>query len=534
MLPLYKTRFEIRPLSPIPPNALVKTCVGYIEDWVETTSRQGEVPNPGVQVVSELDPSQGRPQLRKVHLECGAFWYSFEWPRDGDKANSPRWVTQVELVSDGSVLDFQLQLGIEHAGRTLDGRKPTPARPRLISTVLSHPDWKCFSGSNELTVLPTTLTLARIEDFCNDVLFSEGRDLPVVLLTPHERTQKPPAGAQLLASRLGGTARVYQVRDRLALKVLDQFLGSALSIGPDAIRVFSPGLTPDSPLEGQWHLLGETIRAKQSTGNEVADLLFARLADRALARFRETALIPKFRSLAADERAAKLESVKAAQVADHDYYEQYAKGLEGENRKLTEANASFQEQVLSQGIEIERLQAELDTALANIRHLSQGAGEPVAKAQPEPDELQALGTVGEIVAAATVSLVNLEFLESAERAAEDVPETYKFTERVLEALRVLDAAASDRVRLGRINGGWRRYFEERGFDYKPKISDTTRNTWGDDYRFRYQRDRILFEEHFTIGVRSANTCISIHFSTELRDDKIVVAYVGRHLRNTQS
>ena len=71
-------------------------------------------------------------------------------------------------------------------------------------------------------------------------------------------------------------------------------------------------------------------------------------------------------------------------------------------------------------------------------------------------------------------------------------------------------------------------------DYRAKISVTTRNMWGSEYTFDYRGEGVLFEEHFTIGAKDANKCLSIHFSTRLRKDKIVVAYVGRHLTNTMT
>jgi len=59
-------------------------------------------------------------------------------------------------------------------------------------------------------------------------------------------------------------------------------------------------------------------------------------------------------------------------------------------------------------------------------------------------------------------------------------------------------------------------------------------TPGDAAQEPFADVRGWIEEHFTIGAKDANKCLSIHSCTRLRDDRIVVAWVGRHLTNTQT
>ncbi len=536
MRPLYKIRFQIEPKAPTPPSTIAETCLAYVEDWVETSHLKGSVTSPGIRKTSEIDPSSDEPQIRSSLLEAGAFFHSFAWrKRDGGAAGN-RWVTLIDLISDGESVDFQLELGVESPSLALETDRQKPARPRLIATLLSHPEWDCKSGDQTLSVLPTVVTLAGIESFCNEVLFAPGRNLPSVVATPSGNSPRPPVNTQKLAERLAGSARVYRVRDRIAGQVLDQYLGSQLAIGPDAVRVFAAGLEPGSTVDGHWHLLGRTIRDKGLTDMEFADFLFGRLAERALARFRDSPLVGRFRDLAAQERARKLEELRAAQRSDRDFYEAYSKDLETANRNLDTTVLGLRATLQDKDARIESLQAELDAARENIRTLTASLSQRAeAVHEPPPPPPESPSTVAEAVAKAKREFKDLVFLPSALEAADDVPITYKFVDRVMATLEALQEGAAQRNRGdGRIAGGWKAYFEKQGIEYKPRLSDTTRNTWGDDYRFLYERARVMFEEHFTIGVKSANTCISIHFSTELRKDKIVVAYVGRHLRNTQS
>jgi len=309
-----------------------------------------------------------------------------------------------------------------------------------------------------------------------------------------------------------------------------------LAIGGDAIRVFAPGLQPGSDVEGHWHFLGRTIRTKQMSTDQFADFLFSRLASRSLLRFRDSPRLQRFRHLAEKERLQKLEEVKSALAEDSEFMQQFAEEVEKQNSQLSSDKKELEEENERLRSDLQRAREELDQANRNIVELSRQLGgrpelelaEPPVSVEPLPE------SVLEITRAAKSASPDLMFLDSAFDSAEDVPSTYQFPERVADALAALQKGAAERRSTGRIRRGWKDFFTRLGFEYKAGISDLTKNTWGSDYTFLYEGRRELFEEHFTIGVRSANTCLSIHFSTKLRPDKIVVAYVGRHLRNTQT
>ena len=528
MLARYKTRFQIRPLQDDTPAQAAETCITFIESWV---ARRND--NQLVEPVEEFDRESSRPQLRRLKLECGAFLHSFRWSKAGTQEDATRWVTLIDLISDGVELDFQLQLGIEMEYVALQGSKPVTGRPQLIPTLLGYPHWTCLSDGQPLSVQPISRTAREIESLCDSVLFSGSRELPVIVITPTNNQAQFPVNPITLAERLGGTAKVFKMRDALATSVLDQYLGKTLAIGMDAIRVFSPGLEPGASDEAHWHFLGETIRKKKLVDRAFADFLFQKLAELALPRFRESPLFMKFRRLGEKERKGALEQVKAAQSRDQEYYEEYAttldfqnQQLEAERRDILNENQRLKEQV-------EQLQLELEKFRENITSLSAELGRPVVEYAEKPVAPERFQTVPEVVQSAT-SFKNLVILESARESAIDVPVNYKFTDRVLEALKALQQAAERRNQSGRLGSGWKQIFEELGFEYKANISDTTKNNWGHEYQFHYEGKRLLFEEHFTIGVKSANTCLSIYFSTKLRQDAIVVAYVGRHLRTTQT
>jgi hypothetical protein len=538
MLAVYKIRFQIEPAPPETLQSAARECLACLKDWVEKSSRKSRLPFHGIDRSADLDPTSSAPHLRSASLLDGAFFHSFSW-RKPDPRGGQVWVTSVDLVSDGESMDFQFALGVEATKTMLQASRPKTGRPSLIPMLLSHSRWRCRIGSQILSPLPLKKSFGDVDDLCDEILFAEDRELPVVVVTPgHRPGQILPVNPTQLAERLGGTARVVQMVDRRATQVLDQFLGRNLAIGPFSVRVFAPGLRPGSPLDDHWHFLGETILAKELSTVRFADFLFSNLAERSLSRFRESPIIQKFRKMASLEQARVLEGLRAERQATTADYEEYTRGIEEQNRQLVSDKQRLEELLEAKDDEIEQLRWELESGRENVLALTAQLGRPALEYATSMPQATDSGDQPETVSYALEKIAeespDLLVLSSAHEAAEDVPVTFKFTERVAAALAALQEGAAERCRNGRIPNGWKKFFESKGLDYKAGLSDTAKNAYGEEYRFLYEGSRELFEEHFTIGKRSANTCLSIHFSTRLRDDKIVIAYVGRHLKNTQS
>lgn len=534
MLALYKTRFAVAPTRSQTLSAVAEECLGFVEAWVETSFAKGGREAPGLVLTDGLDHTSTAPQLRRNSLESGAFFHSFLWRKPDDAANRI-WSTTIDLVSDGEGLDFQLQLGVEAASFGLEVERPAAARPRLISTLLTHPNWECVAGSQRLAALPQQFMVARTEEFVAEQLFSPSRELPAVVVTAEESGRRFPVAPRRLAERLAGTAQVFTPRDRLAAVVLDRLLGPDLAIGPYSIRVFAPGLAPRRDVDSQWHYFGETILSRGLSEQEFCDYLFQRLAARGLTLFRESPLIGRYRELAAAERRAQVESARRRHEEDSAFYAEFTLTLESRIDDLAAENADLRRRADEAVQETAQLRADLEAALANVRELTRELGkgglsleETTRPAKEEPK------LVSDVVRYAQTHYKNLVFTESAMDSAQDVPESFKAIDKVKDALENLELIALERREgAGAIGKSLYEAFKELGSEYK-LLSDSTKNQWPDEYTFTYRGSKHLFEEHFTLGAFGANTCLSIHFSTKLRDDKIVVGYVGRHRRNTQT
>jgi hypothetical protein len=139
--------------------------------------------------------------------------------------------------------------------------------------------------------------------------------------------------------------------------------------------------------------------------------------------------------------------------------------------------------------------------------------------------------------------------EAVERARCDFPQTLVFLPGAIESARQSPYRAADRVYAlfqaldelthtwqskGSIGTGWHDALKPRGFDYAEFISPTAKGKYGDEYTFQFEGRPTLFEHHVTLGARSADTCISIHWHRDETHKRLVIGWCGKHLSNTQS
>jgi hypothetical protein len=68
-----------------------------------------------------------------------------------------------------------------------------------------------------------------------------------------------------------------------------------------------------------------------------------------------------------------------------------------------------------------------------------------------------------------------------------------------------------------------------GSVYRPSISETVISTLGEHYKFDYNGQNQLFDEHLTLGSGFPDNCMSIHFIWDDKKSKIIIGYFGKHL-----
>jgi len=536
MRPLFKIQFTLVPNDGRSPKQISDEVMTTVTDWIKDHYQKKGLEPVEPNYVAEITRHRDDPyQIKNASLLSGEFHRAVFWSHFGGADANFSWNSLCDVVYAGNRLDFQFVLGVEAEDYSQIPSDLTPARPRLIPNILANPHWTCVSGGTGMPLVTKTLTVHDVERFCEADLFSDDRTHPIVVMAPRPDGKRYYAiKPGLLADRIAGVGQVVTLRDDLALMVFNQYLGSNLWVEPDGIRVYAPGVEPGGDPSRHWHFLGETIRSRNIRQNDFANFLFAKLADRAVVSVSDSPALIAFRVKSREQQNARLEKIEnelgvRAEEAEELFFE-----VGAHNEELKERIASLGEILEEREDQIRALKYQLELAHHNIAELSKAAGAGVVPHAQVAEEPKPPGTILDVVRISKKECKRLVILPSALDSAKEVPETYKFVDRVRAHLFELDTAAGARKPDGSLGTGWKQYFKGKGMDYRPKISDTTRNNWGDEYTFPYDGKTALFEEHFTIGVKSANTCLSIHFSTRLRTDKIVVAYVGRHLRNTQT
>ena len=265
--------------------------------------------------------------------------------------------------------------------------------------------------------------------------------------------------------------------------------------------------------------------------------LFRRVAKAGVGRFAESPLLRE--AHAAVERAEREQA--DARLADLSAGAAQAKEL-----RAALAEAAEERRKLTEERDFARLQAEdAERRLAEEHALWATAGQELVAAKASAgvyaeraaryrDRLvHGFRKVREGVALATEEFAEtLLFLPDAVQAATDSP--YTHAAKLYPLFEALDEAARLR-RAGGLGGELYEFFRARGFEYKPHISMTTTGKFGNEYKFNYKGQKLLFHNHVTLGSgHDVRHCLSIHWLWDEDDSRFVVGWCGRHLTNTMS
>lgn len=154
--------------------------------------------------------------------------------------------------------------------------------------------------------------------------------------------------------------------------------------------------------------------------------------------------------------------------------------------------------------------------------------------EPEPEQKTRFTSVLAAIERAKKDFSGpLIFLDSALASAKDSP--YKDPERVYELFEALALVAGEwKEKEGSLGRSWNEAVSELGFDLRDQVSMTSKGKYGDQYKFAYKGQRLLFEKHITIGAKQPDKCLSVHWHRDDDDLVLAIGHCGRHLSNTSS
>ena len=393
--------------------------------------------------------------------------------------------------------------------------------PRVVRHLLRRDD--AHVGGFRLTSSPVSVGTGDDLGKLVGLLCSSSRRFPVLVVSPDPYRETPVIDTDGLASSVAGLGMVAVLNSKWVGFELTDHLGKHFSCYNGAVRIYWPGFSVhDNPLHHPLYLPARIAALGGSKGfaNHVLKLVAA------VSSFRWVEP-PTLRKLRQRIRDAEIKCLLESTKKDKDYDEVCELWLQAD-----EERKRLQERVDELEIENENLKANLHAVWQLGGQEEAQDEEPLLEADDDEPEPQ---SVSEAVQLAKKRVEHVEFLDEAFESAEESP--FQQPSRVFHALLAIDEVArawAISLDSGESWGGFRRAFSERGFEYKHKISQTTRGKWGEEYTYNYRGKRVAFEPHITLGAKQPDKCLSIHMHWDEERRRAIVAHVGRHKRNTKT
>ncbi len=453
---------------------------------------------------------------------------SLEWRYPDRADDSVLRRLSMQLARNGKKMEVALQVRLASLQPILKPLEYKVVRPALIDRILES--FPCFIGTQRLPTHHTVLDRLDVPNFVEETLIAPQRWLPVVLISPQQGEQDYLVDPAEMQKSLLGHAQVVALRDLAAGYQFTDAVGrKELSCYLGAVRLYWPGFAKSSPPEDHPLYMGDSIRWHAENRQPLSKHLFRMLVGVSGFRFSQSSLVRLVRETIDQDKQQRVQQM-LANLQSSDETNEILKELERaweENDQLKQER----EQVRVQMAELSEKMETLQQAQTNeVRRPP-----PTPRATPRQIEQRssAFVTVAEAVRKAKGDFeATVVFLDSAVESAKDSP--YQWPQRVFDALKALHELTQTWQQYGKLGVDWHTALDARGFDSSAFISVTAKGKFGKDYTFTYEGASHLFENHITLGAKSADTCISIHWIRDEQNRKIVVGWCGRHLRNTMS
>jgi hypothetical protein len=203
-----------------------------------------------------------------------------------------------------------------------------------------------------------------------------------------------------------------------------------------------------------------------------------------------------------------------------------------------------------QAIHIEQLEAsvnELEASMADADRLMAELRDQLEKKGGQVDELILRNVSLEIQAGQTPKVLAVPSMTEALRLAKENCPFLVFHERAIESGSGLEgpepvSVLQDLVRLNEVARAWmsgeisgtsiKLACRQMGLDFVASISDTARQKYEEDYLIEWRGRAVRAEAHLRRGRKTHLVRIHVFFDDETQ--QVVVAYIGRHLRDKGS
>ena len=439
------------------------------------------------------------------------------WSHPDSKDAGMRWTNEVRIGQFDNKCLIEHLIALESIEYNISPPKYQLGSPKVIRTLSSK--YQPEIGAMKVKAEPYILKKDDL-DILMELLTSDQRKIPVILLSPYSDDRKNKIDPKKIARNLAGVAVVVFFENLELTWDFSDEVGRKLSCFNGAARIYWPGFTYEANPWDHKLYLGEWIDQYGGTyaSRMIEHTIFSIAAYRYVPNKRISNLIRGFES---SERMKILKGEK-------------------ENEQLW----SELERVYRECDELKDLIDELKSENANIKANQMVflnpdldiSGIDTYSGSDDEDEKNNFSSVIDAVEAASGRFKNLEILSSAISSARSSPFMRPYD--IYHALSDLDSYVKiwkTDQKEKKASGDIITYLRSKGWGRcSMHISPTTRGKYRSDYEFEYQGEKQLFEPHITFGARDPNKCASIHFKFDSARKKIIVAHAGRHLRNTKT
>jgi hypothetical protein len=197
--------------------------------------------------------------------------------------------------------------------------------------------------------------------------------------------------------------------------------------------------------------------------------------------------------------------------------------------------------------ELESKVMELEASLSSADHIIERQRNELEQKGVQLDEVVLRNVALEIQAGNTPGVVSISSVEEALRIARSHCPFLTFHDRAMESGATLHGpdpvlVLQDLVRLNDVARRWMAgeisdtsivlACRQMGLDYAAKVSDTARQKFEADYLIEWRGRPVMAEAHIRRGRKTHLVRIHVYFDKETH--QVVVAYIGRHLRDKGS
>jgi hypothetical protein len=197
--------------------------------------------------------------------------------------------------------------------------------------------------------------------------------------------------------------------------------------------------------------------------------------------------------------------------------------------------------------ELESFVMELEASLTSADRMLKKQRDELEAKGVQFDELVLRNVSLEMQAGKTPGVISIASVQEALRMAQEHCPFLTFHERALDSGKALQGPdpvliLQDLVRLNAVARAWMAgefpdtsivlACRQMGLDYAARVSDTARQKFEEDYLIQWRGKPVLAESHIRRGRK--NSLVRIHVYFDKENHQVVVAYIGRHLRDKGS